>query len=256
MKLLVLSDLHNEFGLMQPNPETIRLADAVVLAGDIYTDDRSVAWARAFVGNPIKPIILIAGNHEFYGGHFDETLTRLRAAASKTNVHFLENDEWIMDGVRFLGCTLWTSFVLPGEAFSKENAIAEAVAHLDDFSEISASNERRTLRPDDTIERHLHSRAWLTSALRTRFPGKTVVVTHHAPSMRSIENRFSEDLLSPAFASDLDDLMGPLVDLWIHGHMHASFDYRVQGTRVVCNPRGYHPRQVNPKFDPCLVIDI
>jgi hypothetical protein len=48
------------------------------------------------------------------------------------------------------------------------------------------------------------------------------------------------------------------VQLWIHGHTHDSFDYRLNGTRVLCNPRGYARDGVNenPMFDPQLVIEV
>ncbi|MGF6965752.1 putative phosphodiesterase [Paraburkholderia sp. WC7.3g] len=92
MKLLVLSDLHNEFEPTVADAEAVARADVVVLAGDIDTKDRSVESARAFVDDPAKPIILVAGNHEFYQGHFDYTLDKLRERAHGTNLYFLEND--------------------------------------------------------------------------------------------------------------------------------------------------------------------
>lgn len=45
-------------------------------------------------------------------------------------------------------------------------------------------------------------------------------------------------------------------DLWVHGHMHNSVDYRVGATRVVTNPRGYAGHEINPNFNPQLVIEI
>jgi predicted phosphodiesterase len=46
--------------------------------------------------------------------------------------------------------------------------------------------------------------------------------------------------------------------LWIHGHTHDSFDYRLDGTRVVCNPRGYAKdgANENPLFDAGFMIEI
>ena len=60
---------------------------------------------------------------------------------------------------------------------------------------------------------------------------------------------------NPCFASRLDGLIeasGPA--LWVHGHTHTSFDYRIAGTRVVCNPKGYGTE--NTAFDPGLVVEI
>ncbi|CAN7465605.1 metallophosphoesterase [Paraburkholderia hospita] len=264
MKLLVLSDLHNEFEPIAADPEVIAQADAVVLAGDIHTKDRSVEWAQAFVSDLIKPVILVAGNHEFYGGHFDYTLDKLRESALGTNVHVLENDILVLGNVRFLGCTLWTDFKLYASDITSVICMRDAQSSMKDFRLIRATQSYRKLYPSDTVRRHERSRAWLANALSERFDGKTVVVTHHAPSRGSVEAQYEGDSLTPAYASDLDCLMSPDLRLWIHGHMHASFDYIVpahdssseRGTRVVCNPRGYSPRYLNPDFNPGLLVEV
>lgn len=85
--------------------------------------------------------------------------------------------------------------------------------------------------------------------------GKTVVVTHHLPHRRSINPMFDHHPLNPAFASHMPDLVCAPVDLWIHGHTHCSVDYTTDGTRVLCNPRGYGPHDLNPKFEPGLVVE-
>ncbi len=119
-----------------------------------------------------------------------------------------------------------------------------------------------SLRPEDTREIHHAQREWLRRALSgftslgEGFSGPTVVVTHHAPCARSIAPRIAGDPLNPAFVSDLTDLMGQTVQLWIHGHMHQSCDYIEQGTHVICNPRGYIPLEPNPDFDPNLIIEV
>ncbi|MFC5429464.1 metallophosphoesterase [Paraburkholderia denitrificans] len=256
MKLLVLSDLHNEFEPMPSDSEALSEADLVVLAGDIHTKDRSIDWAKAFVNDPDKPVIMVAGNHEFYGGHFDHTLTKLREAADGSSIHFIEDDAVVIGGVRFLGCTLWTDFRLPGSEISAAISMRDAQSAMNDFRKIRATSSYRRLYPADTVRRHEQSRAWLANMLQEPSDGRTVVVTHHAPSARSIEEQYAGDSLASAYASDLESLMGPSVDLWVHGHMHASFDYSVNGTRVVCNPRGYSPRHPNPGFNSSLLIEV
>jgi len=100
-------------------------------------------------------------------------------------------------------------------------------------------------------------RDWLAAALDEPFAGETVVVTHHAPSSRSVHPRFARDLLSPAFASRLEPLMGGnRAALWVHGHTHDAFDYEIDGTRIICNPRGYLPHDPSPGFRPDLVVEI
>ena len=106
-------------------------------------------------------------------------------------------------------------------------------------------------------ELHKVARACLTDRLAEPFDGKTVVVTHHLPHRSSIDPQFDRHPLNPAFASHMPELVRPPVDLWIHGHTHCSCDYMpVEGTRVVCNPRGYGPADLNEQFNPYLVIDV
>ena len=85
---------------------------------------------------------------------------------------------------------------------------------------------------------------------------RAVVITHHAPSRRSIRRWFQDDPLNPAFASDLDRLIERYQPaLWVHGHMHDPADERLGKTRLVANPVGYaHERKRG--FDPTLCINL
>jgi hypothetical protein len=111
-------------------------------------------------------------------------------------------------------------------------------------------------QPADARSINLERVHWLRTNLAQDFQGATIVVTHHLPLRQSIHSKYGTSALNPAFASDLGDLMGPRVSAWIHGHTHESFDYAVNGTRVVCNPRGYLPMEPNEAFDPLLTIDV
>lgn len=178
----------------------------------------------------------MAGNHEFYGGDRSDVLHQLREAAYETGVHFLDNDEVIIDGVRFLGATLWTDFLLFG--LTRQDAAMNAgMCGLNDFHMIH--EDGLAFMPANAVALCNRSIRWLKLKLHDEpFEGKTVVITHHLPSMKSVAERYKRDILSACFASNLDELLGHS-DLWIHGHTHDSFDYNVGITRVVCNPRGY-----------------
>src|SRR5947208_3550551 len=110
----------------------------------------------------------------------------------------------------------------------------------------------RAFSPEDAIALCSRHRAWLVAALAAPFPGKTVVVTHFAPHPRSIAPAYAGHRANPGFVLDLEDSMGSAA-LWIHGHTHTFFDYRVRGTRVICNPRGYPGEQTG--FRPDLTVE-
>ncbi|MDY1032456.1 metallophosphoesterase family protein [Stenotrophomonas sp. CFBP8980] len=272
MRLLILSDLHREVWrdapeqankfvrALQPDIGQSR-PDAVILAGDIDASEKAVAWATREFHD--IPVIYVSGNPEAYGQKYDSTQERIaKACSSSGNVHFLSKGELILGSVRFLGATLWTDFQLLG-ADSYQEALQAAAAGLNDYRKIRlAKAGYRPIRPLDTAQWHQEERTWLQRMLEVRFDGGTVVVTHMASHARSIPERFANELLSAAFASDLSSLIQKS-DLWIHGHVHDSMDYFVGDTRIVCNPLGYpHQdsagfwRQENLAFDPNFVVEV
>ena len=258
MKLAIFSDLHCEY-LPFSAGRAARAADLVILAGDIHNGDVAIRLGRAMF--PGQRVVQVAGNHEFYGGQYQAELPVLRATARECGIDLLENDALIVDGVRFLGATLWTDFELydrpdrPRQA-SPADAMVAMQRRMADFRVIRWAD--RLLEPEDTVRLHRDSRAWLASRLAEPHAGPTVVVTHHLPSIASVAPAFITALSNTAFASDLDELFDG-ADLWIHGHTHHSFDYRRGRARVVCNPRGYPMRdgsRENPDFDPGLVVEV
>ncbi|MFN5542972.1 MAG: metallophosphoesterase [Betaproteobacteria bacterium] len=257
MKLHILSDLHNEFSKFVP-PKTE--ADVVVLAGDIDNHRSGVYWAAETFD---KPVIYIAGNHEFYWDNTKSLPAELRAAAEGTNVQVLDNNVTVIDGVRFIGSTLWTDFKLgSSNNWEIEESKYNAANMMNDFNLVSYGGRR--LLPRDTQAFFSDAVSFIERELATPFDGKTVVVTHHAPSPKSIHARFKGNPINAAFCSDLERLMqgqnAPA--LWIHGHTHDAFDYVVNGcTRVVANPRGYTSRHVsagqeNEFFEAGLVVEV
>lgn len=185
MKLHILSDLHLSFGgLGRPQTE----ADVVVLAGDIARPPESVAWALGFD----KPVLYVPGNHEFYGGSIEGTTDELRRLCAAGRVHLLDNDEIVLGGVRFLGSTLWTDFMLFGDGDARAAAMDEAQRSLRDFSRIRIGSAVGTpFTPADSAGLFRRNADWLESRLRAPHAGPTVVITHHAPSARSIHPRFA-----------------------------------------------------------------
>jgi len=246
MKLHILSDLHTEFSDFEP-PATD--ADTIILAGDIGVGTSGIEWAaRQFAE---LPVVYVPGNHEYY--HHDIGITRQLESGARPNIHVLSDGRLELDGVRFLGTTLWTDFRLygEGEAWSSRQ---KAKVLIEDFRSIR--NGGRHFTPEDSVRIHESSKVWLAGELDEEFDGPTVVVTHHLPAAPSIASRYLNDPLNPAFASRLEDIIEKYQpELWIHGHTHVPCDYKIFGTRVVCNPRGYPSELSGGGFLPGLVVE-
>jgi predicted phosphodiesterase len=248
VKIHILCDLHIEFGEFEP-PDVD--ADMVVLAGDVHVKHRGVEWAKQHL--PKSPIVYVCGNHEFYREKFPSLIMKLKQDAKGTNIHILENDSINIGKFRIFGCTLWSDLDIYGNFHMASIAVDQGMT---DYHLIRLSQSYRRLSPKDTRLWHFYSLCKLTEFLEKSDPSKSIVVTHHAPSARSIVDRFKNDALTPAFASNLDEFIlkfQPL--LWIHGHTHESFDYQIGNTRIICNPRGYVP-EINPEFMPSFTVDI
>ena len=229
-------------------------ADLVVLAGDIDTKLHGIDWAVDEARRLAKPIVYVLGNHEYYGGHLEGLLGKARERSRDTGVHLLEQDQLLIDGARILGCTLWTDFQLHGQF---RWSVEEARSCMTDFRRIRWGPRYQRLSPAKLVGRHADARRWLEQCLAEPFVGPTVVVTHHAPSAQSIEPAWRGSPLAPAYASELSEFIdGHPIDCWVHGHLHTRSDYHLGNTRVVANPRGYFPGELNPRFDPRAVVEI
>jgi Icc-related predicted phosphoesterase len=250
MRIRVLADLHLEF---QPVALPRVKADVVVLAGDTHLGNRGFLWARETF--PDTPVVYVMGNHEFYNYSIPKLTKDLREEAAGSGVHILENQTLEIEGVTFLGCSLWTNWELYGKP--TEHA-REAGKRINDFRliELDEGEGVAPFMPYDAYYIHRDSVSWLEEELKKTRPGPVVVVTHHAPSPRSIAPRYAGHPLNPAFVSNLESLVeSSSADLWIHGHVHQCFDYTLASTRILCNPRGY-PHEAGYGFDPRLVAEV
>jgi len=220
-------------------------ADIIVAAGDIGISMQGVDWLKTLN----KPVIYIAGNHEFYTHEYQQTLRLIRNQCAGSNVRFLENDCFVFQGVRFLGCTLWTDLFVEGD--KKAEALGKS---LNDFRRIQFAE-----KSFDTVEfsqLHQSSKTWLEQELAQPFFGKTVVITHHAPSQWSW-NESARVLKKLAYCNDLKPLLHEYeIAAWFHGHIHSPADYRISGARILCNPRGYVGKKIVPGFDQNKMVEI
>ena len=248
LKIQVLSDLHIEFeGFEFVETES----DVVILAGDIHVKDKGVLWALENIQN--KPVIYVLGNHEFYGKAYPKLVGSIKEKVEGSNVHLLEKDLLEINGVNFLGCTLWTDFNLFGDSRITGYQCQQIMT---DFKKIRVSPKFSKLRSIDVASIHRQSIEWLKSELESKRNEKNIVVTHHGPSIRSLPEGKENDVSSAAYVSELDSVISEYSpDYWVHGHIHNSSNYKIGCCNIVCNPRGY-PDERNPDFRSDYTIEI
>ncbi len=257
------SDLHVEFWQQNRIQQILEMIipplptdkDTVALiAGDIDLAHRQETWLKiiSLLAKRFRAVIYIEGNHFFYHNNFFGRIHDLKTKHTlPQNVHFLENESVEIDGVLFIGATLWTDF--QNKDFFKMQYARKAMS---DFAVIKKSDGTRLI-PEETVDLFQESKRYIFETLATAGNRKTVVVTHHGISPLSIHERHQGDSLNSAF---ITDLTGEIIDhgpeLWVHGHVHNSFDYHIGRTRVVVNPYGYKNVEPNPQYNSTLVIEL
>ncbi|MFD0668254.1 metallophosphoesterase [Ramlibacter sp. MAHUQ-53] len=267
MKIQLLSDLHLE---VHPHLEVPPApgADLLVLAGDIGSyqrgsqlpgDDFGLERFAPARGWP-TPVLYVPGNHEYDGLEFDEAHARLRATCERLGITWLEREVVVVQGVRFVGTTLWTDFesLVPREApLTQQLKAREKAWRAADFY----LRKNTTLRGGEPVlaaqlrELGVACQQWLREALAAPFEGTTVVVTHFAPSLRSADPRYGLTPGTAGFCNALDDLFGQ-AQWWLHGHLHCPQDYVADGCRVRANTLGYAVKGEQEAFRPLQLIDL
>ncbi len=217
-----------------------------MLAGDVdYLEKLPVRFERW----PYD-VLYVRGNHDLYFRPYERSISNALSRTTSGRLRFLERHVASYDGVRVVGCCLWTDFELVD--FLDDVLLLNA-AHGADYRCLRRS-DGRLLSPSCVRAEHLTSVRWLEKTLHEPFDGKTIVVSHHAPHRRSLDPSYGLNWTSAAFASDLTRLLRR-AKVWIHGHTHATRDYKIEGCRVLCNAAGSKCRP-NRSFIPDLVIDI
>ena len=273
LTLQLLSDLHLETH-PQFVPRAAALADVLVLAGDIgsYQPGSMLAAQGALdfglsrfsprqdlAGWPV-PVLFVPGNHEYDGMAFEEADARLRQTCEDLEIIYLHQRVEVLQGVRFLGCTLWSDFeaLVPLQGPLSVQLKAREKAHR--AADFYLRKTGTTFNGEPFLsaavkEKSLADQAWLAQALAEPFDGPSVVVTHFAPSLRSVDPRYGLTPGSAGFCNALDHLL-PNATLWLHGHLHCAHDYVHHGCRVVANPLGYARKNEQADFDALKCVSV
>ena len=231
--LQYMSDLHLE--RINYDLEVPKTAPYLILAGDIgrFCDyDQYLAFVRKQCEH-FDRVLLIAGNHEFYGSSREEGLEAAERMcsdpATQAKLVFLNRTRFDMPDTNIivLGCTL-QSHIGP-----------ECTRKTNDFRRIEGW----------TIEQHNAEHEldlqWLQASLAevaSRAPSSRVVIaTHYAPAFEKTCHPMNENnAVSQCFSSHtlkaMSDWKGhELVSHWIFGHTHWNTSFRSGKVTVLSN---------------------
>ena len=265
LRIQVASDLHLE-RYPDYTPQPAPQADVLVLAGDIGSyqpgsllpsDDFALTrFSPLAPGSPWRRVLFVPGNHEYDSLDLDATRERLRALCTELGITWLDREVVVIDGVRFLGTTLWSDFEALASTerteTKRQQALQKAFRAANFYLRKNTTRRNdQAMLAEDLREEGLACQRWLREALAQPHDGTTVVVSHFAPTLHSADPRYGLVPGTAGFCNALDDLL-PHVDLWVHGHLHCPMDHTVQGNgwacRIVANPRGYFSKGEQASF--------
>lgn len=268
MRAWIISDMHVTQADMTAEV-VIPPADVCLCAGDVSgVPDYGLEFLRRRIA-PAIPVVLVLGNHDYYGNTMAGALNEARRGCNGHNIHILENGTFSVDHIRIIGATLWTDYQIPwgveDELPLPERAQAAAYfcrRQMLDFREIHGSppfldGMPRLITSREIIAKHVESKAFISTEIAKPWNGKTIVMTHHAPSPRSLLKQYQGRAVNAAFASDLTGLiLSGRPDIWVHGHIHQFHDYIEGETRVICNPLGHRHERGRNGFRQGFVIEL
>jgi Icc-related predicted phosphoesterase len=272
MKINLVSDLHLDVSGYQelPGGEVLILAGDICEARSIRKDHHST---KLLSDQPItqypsseffkyecakyEKVFMVMGNHEHYHGRFDKTYNELKSMLPD-NVTLLEDEVEEYNGVMFMGATLWTDL-------NKRDPITawHLKSAMNDFKVVQnfypAKSLYHKLTPEHTAEVHFKTKQYFKMMLEEHRDKPFVVITHHAPSFESVDDKYKHDsTMNGGYASDLSEFVldHENIKFWVHGHMHDPVSYKIGNTHVLSNPRGYVPWEAGNGFDPKLTFNI
>ena len=263
MKFKLISDLHLEFynkyrgGMIEekegwePKPLQEDMDTVLLLAGDIHVGKKAKPWIEKMCKRFYK-VVYILGNHEFYNQEYYKTVDFWKKTEMPENFAFLENDTCVIENVRIFGATLWTDVIDPFNIWHGRQMMT-------DYQIIKINHMRggqyRKLNVRDTNNFHIKTARKLQQWLQIPWEGKTIVMTHHLPHPLCVAERFKGNNLNDFFMTNLEHIIERFdIDVWCHGHTHDNVDVTVHGTRILCNPMGYHGIQLNQEFEEGLTF--
>lgn len=261
----LMSDLHLEFfrdrlvgGKYRTNkawqPEELPYDKDVVLLlpGDIHVGTKAKPWLKRMCKR-YRAVVYVLGNHEFYHNEFYAVKNAWRDMEMPDNFFLLDDDWVVIDNTRILGGTMWTDVQDPVAKFRGQQGMSDYNVIIVEYP----PGKFRKLNVQDTNVANMMTVAFLKEMLRTEFDGNTIVMTHHLPHPLCVNPIFKAHPLNPFYLHNMDEVIeNNNINVWCHGHTHNNVDVEIHGTRILCNPRGYHGQAINPDYIEDLIFEL
>lgn len=249
--LYLISDVHLEFGSskvdsiiqqwsFQPGVKRI-----LVIAGDLgYPMEPAYRDFLVLMRSKFDHVLVVAGNHEYYKQRTSEAIQKgypaikwsytqiqdqIRQVCQEADCHFLQRGVVIIDGIRFLGTTLWTD-IPPVYQTSTQ-------FRMNDYRHM-AGPKLTPITPAITTQWHREEKQWLQEEIASD-SRPAIIITHHLPSYQIIANKYQGDPNNSCYASDCEELFTPPVVGWMCGHSHHRSSGSINGIPYLLNPIGY-----------------
>jgi len=230
--------------------------DVCVLAGDIH---KNYSHEKLILTMGECPnVLMIAGNHEAYGSSFSAVHTYLKGLEKEyPNFHYLNNDSITIKNTEFFGGTMFTNLEGEHTEFLCRQQLPDfsVITKLAKYSGDDMPNWDKRWTPKDHRTEHMIFCEALKEWKANYGPDtKKVVISHFLPSPKAVAPHFAGSELNPYFIQDMEHYMES-IDLWLFGHTHTSFDFRIDKTRLVSNPYGYG-QENSLGFNDSLIVGI
>lgn len=259
MQIRVLSDIHCDIN--EKHPLNLEGDVFTIIAGDISGDPLlSIQWVKEHIKNGL----IVHGNHLVYN-RLNLPLQDLSLMLSNSfpldgNISYLNNQYKIIDDIVFIGSCLYTDYKYNGGVYSNMR-LAEKGLNDFRFGLYREGNDIVRLCPEHYLQMFKVSFDFIKKTLRKFKDKKCVLITHHGVSPLQLDPKYFTSNLNASFISDLEKFIKKQKNLAlvISGHVHASSDFVIGNTRVICNPYGYravHYGDVNTKFNPNLIVEV
>lgn len=221
----------------------------LIIAGDLWKDSKHLtkqiaewdcSWMEK-VAKEFKYVLYVHGNHDYWNARLDTLFEKNKELAQNLdNVYVLENSAMTLDGIRFVGGTLWTDY-----GNRSQISMMEAVQYMNDYRLTRIGGDYHKMKPTDCLKIFDATKNTIFKEAKECKEANIpcIVVTHMTPSCQSVHEKYrnpSDAIANTWYYSELSNyIVDSGIKYWFCGHVHHAHEYSIGETVIKCNPKGY-----------------